>query len=122
MNDRRVLVRLWDRVLEGSERAWDFVLDGAEGARERVSDAIASVRDVLHDGWVAVLGRLAGLGRVSATASVVVAIALGVVVLRFAASSGGEPSLPPRPAPVLRSPVSLPPAAPRPAPSLLHDQ
>ena len=122
MNVRRALVRLWDRVLEDSERAWDFVLDGVEGARERVSDAIASVRDVLHDVWEALLDRLAGLGRVAATASVVVAIGLGVVLLRFAASSGGEPLPPPRPAPILRSPVSLPPAAPHPAPSLLHDQ
>ena len=121
MSVRHALWRLWGRVLDGLESAKDRVLDGFDAAWESVRDATARVRDGFHDAGDAVLDRLSGLGGVATVASLIVAVSVGVVLFRFAASAGGDQS-PPRPAPIVRSPVSLAPGAPVPVPSLAIEQ
>ena len=101
---------------------WDHrVLDTFQNAKERVGDAFVRVRNWFSDASDAIRSRPAGLRSVAVIASAIAAVGLGVIAFGIE-GSGSSQSPPPRPAPIVRSPVSPPPGVLIPGPSLAIDQ
>ena len=101
---------------------WDHrVLDTFQNAREHIVDAFVRVRNWFSDASDAIRNRLAGLRSVAVIASAIAAIGLAVIAFGIE-GQGSSQSPPPRPAPIVRSPVSPPPGVLIPGPSLAIEQ
>lgn len=101
---------------------WDHrVLDTFQNAREHIGAAFVRVRNWFYDAIDAVRRRLAGLRSVPIIAAGIAVIGFGVIAFGNE-GPGSSQSPPPRPAPIVRSPVSRPPEVLIPGPSLAIDQ